>query len=219
MIVQGYPEWALFLSCHTFGIIKATPIGFLPLADNGYLFVDVQLPDAVALERTETVSSRLEEQILQIPGVANTVLVNGFSLLNGSGSNGAMIIVNLMSWDDRTDETLSAGTILGQIYDIANREAAASIIAFNPPPIQGFGMNVGVEMEVQQTSAGTPQDLAAAVGSLVYVANQRPGIAQPYTTFRANVPQIFANRDRERANSLNVAVSEFFQTMQAQLRS
>ncbi|MGV6805565.1 MAG: efflux RND transporter permease subunit [Ruegeria sp.] len=200
-------------------IMSNTSSGFLPLEDNGYLFVDIQLPDAATLERTEAVSDRLDEQIQQIPGVASTVLINGFSLLNGTITNGAAIFVNLDNWDDRKEEDLSADAILRKVLAIANGESAASIVAFNPPPIQGLGMSAGVEMEVQQTGGGSPQDLASAVGSFVYAANQRAEIGQAYTTFRANVPQLFVDLDREKAKTLQVSVAEIFQTMQAQLGS
>ena len=202
-----------------YGLMKTTSAGFIPLEDTGTLFVDVQLPDAAALNRTETVTERLDAQLLAIPGVASTVVVNGFSLLNGSGSNGAMMIVNLDPWDERQEESMSANGILQQIFRIANAEVGASIVAFNPPPISGLGLSAGVEMQVQQTAGGTAQDLSAALGSLVYAANQRPEIGQAYTTFRANVPQIFVDLDREKAKTLNVNISDVFQTMQAQLGS
>ncbi len=200
-------------------IMGNTSKGFIPLEDNGYLFVDIQLPDAATLERTETVAARLDAQLQDIPGVASTVLVNGFSLLNGTTTNGAAIFVNLTNWEERQEPELSANAILGQVLAIANQESAASIVAFNPPPIQGLGMSAGVEMEVQQTGGGSPQDLASAVGSYVYSANQRPEIAHAYTTFRANVPQLFVDLDREKAKTLQVSVAEIFQTMQAQLGS
>ncbi len=201
-------------------IFSTTSKGFIPLEDNGYLFVDVQLPDAAALNRTEKLTERVNEKIAAIEGVQSTVLVNGYSLLNGGLiTNGAMIIVVLEPWDDRQTETLGADAILARILDIADQEAGASIVAFNPPPIQGLGMSAGVEMEVQQTGGGSSQDLAAAVGSLVYAANQRPEISQSYTTFRANVPQLFVDLDREKAKTLQVQVAEVFQTMQAQLGS
>ncbi|MEM1352256.1 MAG: efflux RND transporter permease subunit, partial [Pseudomonadota bacterium] len=194
------------------------PKGFLPLEDNGYLFVDVQLPDAATVQRTEAVSDRLTAQLSEIPGVANTVQVNGFSLLNGQGSNGAMIIVNLLNWDER-DEDESANAILNQIFAIASQEASAKVIAFNPPPISGLGTSAGVEMKVQQTGGGEASDLQAAVNSLVFAANQRPEIAQAYTSFSAGVPKIFVDLDREKARSLGVPVSDVFQTLQAHLGS
>ena len=201
------------------GLMKALPAGFIPPEDNGYLFVDVQLPDAASLERTEVVTDRINAKILEIPGVSSSVLVNGFSLMNGSGSNGAMIIPNLDPWDERTSPELSAEGILKNILAVANQEIGASVIAFNPPPISGLGMSAGVEMKVQQTGGGSAQDLSAAVGSLVYAANQSPEIAQSYSTFRANVPKVFVDLDREKAKTLNVAVSDVFQTLQAYMGS
>ena len=179
----------------------------------------MQLPDAAALDRTEAVTARLDAQLLDLPGVADTILVNGYSMLNGSSSNGAMIIVTLQDWGDRQDPTLTANAILQRIYGIAASEAAASVIAFNPPPIPGLGASAGVEMMVQQTGGGNPQDLASALGGLIYAANQQPQIGQAYTTFRANVPQVFVDLDREKAKTLNVAISEVFQTLQAYMGS
>ncbi|SNS45483.1 efflux RND transporter permease subunit [Tropicimonas sediminicola] len=203
----------------TGSLFMATPKGFIPSEDNGVLFVDVQLPDAASLARTEVVTDRVNTQLEAIPGVANTVLVNGFSMLSGSGSNGAMIIVNLDPWGERTESDLHADAILQKIFGIANQEAAASVIAFNPPPISGLGLSAGVEMKVQQTGGGSAQDLSSALGGLVYAVNQRPEISQAYTTFRANVPQVFVDLDREKAKSLDVPISEVFQTLQAYLGS
>ncbi|NDR54937.1 efflux RND transporter permease subunit [Aliiruegeria sabulilitoris] len=200
-------------------IFATTPKGFIPIEDNGSLFVDVQLPDAASLERTQGVTERIDGLIREIPGVSGTVLVNGFSLLNGSGSNGAMVIVNLHPWEERQTPELSANGILAQIYGISNQEIAASVLAFNPPPISGLGLSAGVEMKVQQTGGGSAQDLSAALGGMVYAANQREELAQAYTTFRANVPQVFVDLDREKAKTLDVTVSEIFQTLQAYLGS
>ncbi|WP_068116978.1 efflux RND transporter permease subunit [Tropicimonas marinistellae] len=203
----------------TGSLFVATPKGFIPSEDNGVLFVDVQLPDAASLERTEVVTDRINGNLETLPGVANTVLVNGFSLMSGSGSNAALIIVNLDPWEERTDPELHANAILQGILGIANQEVGASVLAFNPPPISGLGLSAGVEMKVQQTGGGSPQDLSSALGGLVYAVNQRPEIAQAYTTFRANVPQIFVDLDREKAKSLDVPVSEVFQTLQSFLGS
>ncbi|MEP2781712.1 MAG: multidrug efflux RND transporter permease subunit [Pseudoruegeria sp.] len=201
------------------GMLKMTPAGFLPSEDNGYLFVDIQLPDAASLSRSEVITTRVSEQLLEIPGVADTIVVNGYSLLNGLGSNSGMVIVTLTPWGERTTDALSANSILGQILAIGQQETAANVIAFNPPPIPGLGMSAGVEMMVQQTAGGTPQDLSSALGGFVYALNQREEMASSYSTFRANVPQIFVDLDREKAKSLQVPVSEVFQTMQAYLGS
>ncbi|ABG32091.1 hydrophobe/amphiphile efflux-1 family RND transporter [Roseobacter denitrificans] len=200
-------------------MMGSLPKGFLPLEDNGYVFVDIQLPDASTLQRTEVVSDRLNTQIRALGGVANTVQVNGFSLLNGVGSNGAMIIVNLDNWEERQDPSLSADGILAQIFGIAAQEASAKVLAFNPPPISGLGVSAGVEMKVQQTGGGAANDLSAAVNSLVFAANQRPEIAQAYTSFSANVPKLFVDLDREKTRTLGIPVSDVFETLQAHLGS
>lgn len=200
-------------------MMGSLPKGFLPLEDNGYVFVDVQLPDASTVQRTEVVSDRLNAQIRALDGVANTVQVNGFSLLNGVGSNGAMIIVNLDNWEERQEPSLSADGILTQIFGIASQEASAKVLAFNPPPITGLGVSAGVEMKVQQTGGGAANDLSAAVNSLVFAANQRPEIAQAYTSFSANVPKLFVDLDREKTRSLGIPVSDVFETLQAHLGS
>ncbi|MEM7671302.1 MAG: efflux RND transporter permease subunit, partial [Pseudomonadota bacterium] len=217
------------------------PTGFLPDEDNGYLFVDVQLPDGAALNRTEILTEDMLQRIESLPGVANIVTVNGFSILNAGGSsNAAMMIVNLDPWEDRQApgvlhklrNLISTGSanpdgrvnnpaqaVLGQLWGTFNQVGGASIIAFNPPPIMGLGNAAGVEMKVQQTAGGTAQDLASALGSAVYAANQRPEIAQAYTTFRANVPQLFVDLDRDKTKTLGVDISEVFLTLQSYLGS
>lgn len=199
----------------TGNLTNRLPAGFLPLEDTGFLFVDVQLPDAAAINRTEDVTARVDAQIRAIPGVETTVGVNGFSILNGLGPNGGLLIVTLDPWDDRRAPEVHSGAILRQIQTLVASEPAANALAFNTPPIPGLGATSGVEMVVQQTGDGTPQDLSAALGSMVFAANQRPEIALANATFSASVPQIFIDLDRERAQLLNVSVSEVFGTLQA----
>jgi len=223
------------------GLSTSLPTGFLPDEDNGYLFVDIQLPDGAALNRTEAVTAQMLERINEVPGIASVVTVNGFSILNSGGSsNAAMMIVNLDPWTDRQEPRFPAtlvnlitegssnpnnftdnpaSLVLKRLWAEFSQVGAASIIAFNPPPIMGLGNSNGVEMKVQQTGGGSPQDLSSALGSAVYAANQRPEIAQAYTTFRANVPQLYVDLDREKTKTLNVDISEVFLTLQAYLGS
>ncbi|WP_428696922.1 efflux RND transporter permease subunit [Stappia sp.] len=192
------------------------PKGFLPLEDQGYLMVDVQLPDGAALPRTEVITDEMETVLEGVAGVRHVIVVNGFSILNsGLAPNTALIIVKLEPWAERTTPELSADGILAHLWREFATIPGANIIAFNAPPIPGLGTTAGVEMKVQQTGGGTPQDLASGVGSLVYSANQQPSISQAYSTFRANVPQLFVDLDRERAKLLGVNVSDVFLTLQS----
>ncbi|WP_306144107.1 efflux RND transporter permease subunit [Roseibium sp. MMSF_3412] len=196
------------------------PQGFLPSEDQGYLMVDVQLPDGAALQRTETVTERVVELTQAVPGVENVVIVNGYSILNGAtSSNAALVIATMSNWEERQEPNLRINAILAKFWADFSTIPGANIIAFNPPPIPGLGTTGGVQMMMQQTGGGTPQDLASAVGSMVYSANQSPDIARAYSTFRANVPQVFVDLDREKAKTLGIGVSDVFTTLQAYLGS
>ncbi|WP_305988158.1 efflux RND transporter permease subunit [Roseibium sp. MMSF_3544] len=196
------------------------PQGFLPSEDQGYLMVDVQLPDGAALERTESVTDRVVELTQNTPGVENVVIVNGFSILNGAtSSNAALVIATMSNWEDRQEPNLRINAILAKFWADFSTIPGANIIAFNPPPIPGLGTTGGVQMMLQQTGGGTPQDLASAVGSMVYSANQSSDIARAYSTFRANVPQVFVDLDRQKAKTLGINVADVFTTLQAYLGS
>ncbi|EFO33708.1 hydrophobe/amphiphile efflux-1 family protein [Roseibium sp. TrichSKD4] len=199
---------------------KELPQGFLPLEDQGYLMVDVQLPDGASLERTEGVTQQVVEIAKNTPGVENVTVVNGFSILNSAlSSNSALVIATMTNWQERQDPDLGINAILAKFWGQFSTIPGANIISFNPPPIPGLGTTGGVEMIVQQTGGGTPQDLSSAIGSLVYTANQNSEIAQAYSTYRANVPQIFVDLDREKAKTLGVNVADVFTTLQAYLGS
>ncbi|WP_428687510.1 efflux RND transporter permease subunit [Roseibium sp.] len=196
------------------------PQGFLPSEDQGYLMVDVQLPDGAALERTEVVTKRVVEMATNTAGVANVVIVNGYSILNGAtSSNAALVIATMKNWEERQAPDLRINAILAKFWAQFSTIPGANIIAFNPPPIPGLGTTGGVQAMLQQTGGGTPQDLASAVGSMVYSANQSPDVGRAYSTFRANVPQVFVDLDREKAKTLGIKVSDVFSTLQAYLGS
>ncbi|GAA0770798.1 multidrug efflux RND transporter permease subunit [Roseibium denhamense] len=196
------------------------PQGFLPSEDQGYLMVDIQLPDGASLERTESVTERVVELTRNTAGVRDVVVVNGFSILNGAtSSNAALVIATMYGWEDRQQPDLRIDAILGKFWAQFSTIPGANIIAFNPPPIPGLGTTGGVQAMLQQTAGGTPQDLASAVGSMVYSTNQSAEIARAYSTFRANVPQIFVDLDREKAKTLAVNVADVFVTLQAYLGS
>jgi len=196
------------------------PQGFLPSEDQGYLMVDVQLPDGASLERTEGVTRNIIELVQKTAGVESVVVVNGYSILNGAASsNVALVIATMTGWDQRQEPDLRINAILAKFWADFSTIPGANIIAFNPPPIPGLGTTGGVQMMLQQTADGTPQDLASAVGSMVYSANQSPEIARAYSTFRANVPQVFVNLDRQKAKTLGINISDVFVTLQAYLGS
>lgn len=202
------------------GLSRVAPTGFIPNEDQGTFAIDIQLPDAATLARTEAVTREVGEILAETPGVREYVSVNGFSILaGGAAANGAFIAVVLEPWEMRSDPDLHAEAIRSRVETRLQGIPRASIITFSPPPIPGLGGGDGVTMQIQQTGAGTPQDLDAVVRSMIFATNQHEEIARSYTTFRANVPQLFVDLDRERAKALGVNVSDVFTALQAFLGS
>lgn len=202
------------------GLSASLPTGFLPSEDQGVLLIDVQLPDGASLERTEAVTREVEAVLEKEDGVRHVVSVNGFGLLSGgASSNVAVFFVTLEPWDRRQDQSLHVDDILKRFSRKFSSFASANIIAFNVPPISGLGVSSGAEVKLLQTGGGSPQDLAAAIGSLVYSANQDERVGAAYSTFRANVPQLFVDLDRDKAKILGVNVADVFTTLQAYLGS
>ncbi|MEH2519866.1 hydrophobe/amphiphile efflux-1 (HAE1) family protein [Bradyrhizobium sp. AZCC 1610] len=202
-----------------FGLTRL-PGGFLPEEDQGYFFVNVQLPDAASLNRTESVLGQVRDLLNGSESVKNIITVAGFSLLGqAQASNTGMAIVVLKPWRERTRPDQ---TVQGMIASLTPRfaaVAAADIIAFNPPSIPGLGTAGGFDMRLQGLEGQSPQAMVAAANGFLYAANQAPEIARAFTTFSASVPQIHVDVDRTKSQLLNVPVSQIFATLQAHLGS
>ncbi len=198
-------------------LVKAVPTGFVPAEDQGFLFVDVQLPDAAASNRTKEVMHKLGDIIKNEPAATDFIAVSGFSLLGGAGSNNALGIVVLKDWEERTDANLGLRAVLGRLMGQFWAMPDAQIMAFNPPSIAGLGTSAGFEFRLQDSEGREPAALSQVLNGLVYEANQRPELSNVYSTFRANVPQYFLEIDRNKAKAQGVALSDIFLTLQAQL--
>ena len=200
-------------------LFRAAPTGFLPLEDKGAFFVNVQLPAGASLARTEAAVERASELVREVEGVTDVISVAGFSLLGGAASNSALIIPILAHWDERTAPGLRWYVILGEINRRLATLIEADAFAFPPPPITGVGTSGGIEAQLQDFAGRSPQDLAAALRGLVFNANQDPALAGVFSTYAANVPQLFLHIDRDKAEALGVPVAEIFSVLQASLGS
>jgi hydrophobe/amphiphile efflux-1 (HAE1) family protein len=191
------------------------PTGFLPEEDQGAFFAEIQLPDAASLNRTTTVLTQVEKMIQDRPWTQNLMTVAGYSLVDGLAlPNKALVIVGLKPFDERTDESLSVFSALTEVNALFRQIAAANVIAFNLPPIAGLGNAAGFELQLQTLSGATPEDLAAVSDGLVIAANQNPALANVYTTYGAETPQVYLKLDRERAETLGVSIDDIFSALQ-----
>ena len=202
---------------------KTTSTAFVPQEDKGILLVNVQLPDAASLSRTEEVTEQLLEMVEQEPGVDGVTLVNGYAFMTGaSASNGASLFIKLHDWDMRNalDGDHSASDISRRINGRAAVELPQAVVfAMGPPAVPGMGAASGFEFVLEDTLGRSRSDLAMVMDDVIQKANQQPEIARTFSTFRANVPHYYVDIDREKAQQLGIPLSEIFQTLQGNLGS
>jgi hydrophobic/amphiphilic exporter-1 (mainly G- bacteria), HAE1 family len=209
------------------GLIAVTIVGFqrlpsefLPDEDQGYFFVNVQLPPAAALTRTSDVMTQVADILTQTPGIRSVVAIGGFSFLTGtSASNSGVLFAVLEPWFDRREPELQAQGILQRVRGKLAAIPEATVVAFNPPSIRGLGTTGGFDFQLQDSRGGSPQDLAAALRGLIVGANQAPELQNVFSTFQADVPQIWVDVDRDKAKKQGVPLDEIFATLQTQLGS
>ncbi|MBT8052522.1 MAG: multidrug efflux RND transporter permease subunit [Xanthomonadales bacterium] len=197
------------------GLFGVVPGGFVPEEDQGYFLVNVQLPDAASLERTDAVTRKVEAMLVGADGVDSVTAVAGYSLLTSSLSpNNAFLFVSLEHWAERDSTQLHVNNIIQQM----NRKFAmgipeAMVFAFGPPAIPGLGTGSGFSMMLQDRGGNTPGYLAEQAQAFMDEARQRPEIGNVNSTFRANVPQIYADVDRDKVLKLGVSPADVNTTL------
>ncbi|MDE1464403.1 efflux RND transporter permease subunit [Spartinivicinus poritis] len=199
---------------------KQLPSGFIPTEDTGYFMVDIQLPDGASLNRTSKVTKKVSSIIKQQPGVADVMTVTGNSLLSGAvSSNAALGIVVLKPWHNRDKPELFQQQIVQQVQAKLNQLTEATVMAFSTPAIPGLGTTGGFEFVLTDQMGRTSEEIAGVMRALILQANQAADIGVAYSTYRANVPQIYLNVDRLKAKNLGIPLSDIFSTLQTQLGS
>lgn len=202
-----------------YGLFRALPTGFVPSEDQGYLFINVQLPNAASLERTQQALDTVSRILQRTPGVANSVGIAGNSMVGGGGSNAGMVITAMKPWGERRSAEESIDAVMTRLRAEFGRIATASVVPFNPPAIPGLGTTGGFDLRLQARSGQSQQEIAEVMRGLIVKANQTPGLASVFSTFSADVPQVFLNVDRGRAELLGVSTATIFNAMQSHLGS
>jgi hydrophobe/amphiphile efflux-1 (HAE1) family protein len=210
----------LVLGGASYLLLRSVPTGFAPTEDQGYLLVNVQLPDAASLERTDAVVRRIEQLLLDTPGVETVVAIGGRSFISGvNGPNVASLFPRLAPWSDREAPELQAGAILARLRGRLGAIQDAAVVVFPPPPIRGISSGGGFQFELQSVAGGSLHDLDATARRVMDAARQRPELATTFTAFRPGVPQLDAQVDRTKTKALGVALSDVFSTLQIFLGS
>jgi len=207
----------LYLAYLAFGIV---PTGYIPVQDQGYLMANVQMPDASSLQRTNAVMQQLTTLAMKTAGVRDAFAVSGFSILSGANSSSAgVLFVHLLPFAQRAGKPpLGANAIAGRLSREFSGVQGGRAIVLLPSPIHGLGQAGGFTMEIEDRSgSATPQQVQAATERVIAAARRRPELSQLFTTFSANVPQLYVNIDRVKAEKENVPVANVFQALQVYL--
>jgi HAE1 family hydrophobic/amphiphilic exporter-1 len=198
---------------------RALPAGFIPDEDQGLLGVNVTLPPGASLERTAGVLTRVEEIVAKTSGVDAFTTIGGFGLVtNTYQPNFGTILIRLKDWEERHDPALHVKGIMAQLAPQFAGIAEAIVFPFNIPTISGFGASAGFNMLLQDRSGTlTVEELGAHTRTFLAAARERPELANLFTSFDPNYPQVKVELDREKARTLGVPINEVFQAMSAVL--
>ena len=192
------------------------PSSFLPDEDQGYLYINLQLPNAASLQRTDAVARKIEAALAKTPGVRYTTSVVGFSLLSfvRTSYNG-FFFVTLKPWDDRKSRDEQFQQIKQNINRELSRIPEGIAFSFSPPAIPGVGTSGGFTFVLEDRAGNDVQFLADNLDKFLAAVRKRPEIAGVNTTFLPSVPQQFVDVDRDKVIKQGVAVKDVYQTLQA----
>ncbi len=204
----------------TYYSFSLVPPGFVPAQDKQYLIAFAQLPPGATLERTEEVMRKMGDIALEEEGVSNAVQFPGLSI-NGfvNSASAGIVFVPLDDFEQRATHELSAGAIAGRLQQKFGAIDEAFIAIFPPPPVRGLGTTGGFKLQIQDRGNLGYQALDNALKEVTSKAYADPALAGVYSNYNVNVPQLYADLDRTKAQQLGVPVDEVFRTMQIYLGS
>jgi len=199
------------------GLWRITPGSLVPDEDQGFYIAAVILPDGATLQRTDKVVSEVIGIIKSNPNNEDVVAFTGFDFLGGGfRNNAATIFVTQKHWDERR---VPAQALVGELFMKTGHIREALVLAFNPPPIFGLGTAGGFELYLQNRGEGGPARTAQVLQQFLGAANGDPRLGGVQTLWRAQVPQLYVDVDREKAKSFGVPLEELYGALASTLGS
>ena len=196
------------------------PKGFVPSQDKRYLVAIAQLPDAASLDRTEAVIRRMADIALKQPGVEHAVEFPGLSISSfGPKPNAGIIFFGLKPFEERKSKELKSGAILMALNQKFSAIQEGFTAVFPPPAVNGLGAIGGFKLMVEDKAGLGDSTLYAMTQQLVGRTYQTPKLGGQFSSFQVNVPQLFADVDRDKAKQLGIRLNDLFSTLQIYLGS
>ena len=194
------------------------PTSFVPQEDQGYIMLLVQAPPGASLSYTSQLADQAQAILGGEPEVQGSFAITGFSF-SGSAANYGMIFANLQPFAQRKGPQHSAAAVVGRLRQKLFAIQGGLVVPFEPPAIQGLGSFGGFQFELQDTGQNTLTDLARVANQIVAGGRQDKNLTGLFTSFTANDPLVQVNIDREKAQALNVPLSQISDALQVYMGS
>ena len=192
---------------------RLVPTSFLPVEDQGYFTVELELPETATLERTRAVTDRAVDFIMKDPAVEYVQNVTGSSPRVGTSQARSQLTVILKEWKERDNTTIDE--VMERIQKELETYPESKVYLSTPPVIPGLGTAGGFEMQLEARGDATYDDLVRATDTLMYYASQRKEIAGLSSSLQAEIPQLYFDVDRDKVKLSGVPMADVFSTMKA----
>ena len=201
------------------GFMKITSTSFLPDEDQGLIMINVQLPEGASNVRTKHVNDKIREIVFTEPSVKSVMNLEGFSVIAGQGENVGFGAIALKNWDERTAESEFSTNILRRLTAKVAGVSEAKIQMFELPAIPGLGSTNAMDFKIQSVESTDMNELEKVVQSFTMQAMALPQIMMAYSTYNAQTPHAYIEIDREKAESLGVAIGNIYSSLQTYIGS
>ena len=208
-VIAGFGMVVVFI----FIFHRVVPTSFLPIEDQGYFTVELELPESATLERTRVVTDRAVDFLVKHPAVAYVQNVTGSSPRVGSSQARSQLTVILKEWTERDDTTIDR--IMEEVQNEMKEYPECKVFLSTPPVIPGLGTAGGFEMQLEARGEATFDDLVRATDTLMYYASQRKEMAGLSSSLQAEIPQLYFDVDRDKVKLAGVPMADVFSTMKA----
>jgi HAE1 family hydrophobic/amphiphilic exporter-1 len=193
------------------------PTGFVPLEDRGMILVEVWMPDSSSQERTVACVEKVEKVLSETVGVANYVSLPGFSMINNNGSNYSLFFVGLEDWEKRLPKGADLNAIMSDVRKKTAEIPDALVIVFSLPAVDGVGSASGFDLRIQDRAGIGRPAMGEMLAGMIADGNAQSKLRGVNSAYRAAVPQLFADVDREKAKKLGIPLQDVFSTMSGYL--
>jgi len=214
----------IILVCIVIGTIllfKKKPSGFIPLEDDGRLYITYDLPEAASTQRTVTVLNQMMHVLDSVPGILHYAALGGLNVVSfASKSSSATIFVQLKPWDERTADSLQIGAITANLQKRLSRFKEANLVVIQPPAIPGLGSTGGFSFILEQKAAGGDiKVFEQTLKNFTIAINKRKEIAKAFSFFTASTPAYQLTIDREKAKKLGISIGDINNALQTYMGS